>query len=165
MVCLNSNTRENPAFPLSNLFDGARVSQANLTDVTGERIRGANWWLIQQLGYSLAQMLALRNAINMWVMNIGKLSVSVGIQVAETIALELYPNNLRQTGHGALVFVGRIGSIIAPFLYNDLTEDKIVLKSTLLTLATIGFLCCVLAPLFIKNTKGKELSDHMRDIE
>lgn len=112
-----------------------------------------------------ADRVQLRHLINLYLMNIGRFSVSVTVEVVSTIAIELYPSNLRQTAPGAIVFVGRVGSIVAPFLFNDPTEDKWVFKSTLVALSAIGILACLLVPFTLRDNKDKELCDHMDEIE
>lgn len=110
-------------------------------------------------------MVQYRDNINFWVMNVGKLAITAAIQVSATIVMEAYPNNLRQSGSGAIVMVGRIGSIVAPFLFNDLSEDKFVLKMTLITIACMGFFTSSLVPFLVRDTTGKELCDRLNEID
>lgn len=106
-----------------------------------------------------------RNTFDVVVMTLGKLATVTALQVAATISLEIYPSNLRQTGSGAIIFVGRIGSIIAPFLFNDPSEDKLMLKLTLVTLALIGALVCLATPFFLHDKKNEELCDRIGEID
>lgn len=111
------------------------------------------------------ELIALRETINFWLTIIGKLTVIVAIQVAATITMEYYPNNLRQTACGAIVFVGRAGSVLAPFLFNDSSEEKTVFKVTLLSISVFGFIVCFVVPFLLSDTKDKELCDSMNEIK
>lgn len=107
----------------------------------------------------------LRHTINMYLMNVGKFSVAVGMQIVGTITMESYPSNLRQSAPGAILFVGRVGSILAPFMFSDQTEDNWLLKATLVGVALLGLFCCTLTPFAIRDNKYKDLQDHMDEIE
>lgn len=111
------------------------------------------------------KLIELRDSINFYLMNLGRITMTIGIQVAALIAMEAYPNNLRQSAPGAIILVGRIGSIFAPFLYNDTANNRLVFKATLVSLATIGLLCCLLVPFSLRDIKGKELFDRLNDIK
>lgn len=112
-----------------------------------------------------AEMVELRETINFCLMTIGKLTIAVTIQVSSTIGMEAYPNNLRQTGLGAIVLVGRLGSICAPFLFNDSSDDKLMFKMTLVVLSAIGMIVCLMVPFFLRDTTDKDLCDRLNDIE
>lgn len=107
---------------------------------------------------------ALRDQVNFYIMNLGKFAVTIAIQVTATIQIEAYPSNLRQTGPGAIIFIGRCGSILAPFLFNDASPDKWILQVTLVVVATIGLLVSIFAPFTLRDFKNKELCDHMSEI-
>lgn len=109
-------------------------------------------------------LLDLREQINFWLMIAGKLSITVAIQIAALIAMEAYPNNLRQSGSGAIVFVGRVGSILAPFLINDTTPERTTFKLTLVALASLGGLISILVPCFLPDNKDQELCDRLNEI-
>lgn len=111
------------------------------------------------------ELIRLRESINFWLTTIGKLTVTVSIQVAATISMEYYPNNLRQTACGAIVFMGRVGSVLAPFLFNDLSEEKTVFKITLVSISMFGFIVCFMVPFLLHDTKDKELCDSMNEIK
>jgi len=110
-------------------------------------------------------MIELRETINFWLLNVAKLAVSVTIQTTGFIAMETYPNNLRQSGSSAVLVVGRICSILAPFLINDHSDDKLVLKYTLFTISLLGILVATLIPFWVRDTKGKELCDRLNEIQ
>lgn len=109
-------------------------------------------------------LLNLRERINFWLMILGKLSITVAIQIGAVIAMEAYPNNLRQSGSGAIVFVGRIGSILAPFLINDTTPQRTTFKLTLAGLALLGVLISMTVPCFLPDNKDQELCDRLNEI-
>lgn len=119
----------------------------------------------QSASSTLDSNIVLRDNINFWLLNVGKFAVTVAIQVGATIAMESYPNNLRQTAPGAVVFVGRLGSILAPFLFNDSSAEKTVFKCTLLALATLGLLTSCAVPLFVRDNKDKDLCDRLEEID
>lgn len=114
--------------------------------------------------WSPQELLELRDRINFWFMILGKLSVTVAIQIGAVIAMEAYPNNLRQSGSGAIVFVGRIGSILAPFLINDASPERTTFKLTLTTLALLGILITTMVPCFLPDNKDQELCDRLNEI-
>jgi len=118
-----------------------------------------------QEGSTVEELFQLRQTINMLLMLVGKFVITVGIQIGALIAMECYPNNLRQTAPGTLLFVGRGCSIVVPFLFNDHTESRTVLKLTLVSLGSIGLLVCCLVPWALPDNKDKELCDRMNEIE
>lgn len=109
-------------------------------------------------------LLELRDSINFYLISAGKFIIFCGCFVSMTIAMEVFPNNLRQSGLGMIVFMGRVGSIISPFLFNDERPDRLVLKLTLVVLGTIGLLACLLVPFCIKESRDMELRDQMSDV-
>lgn len=107
----------------------------------------------------------LRHSINFWLMNAGKLSATVAIQIVATISMEVYPNNLRQTGSGLIVLVGRVASIWAPFLFVDHTlAGRVVLQCTLCLLACLAGLSCAALSRYMHDYKHRDLCNKLTDI-
>lgn len=109
-------------------------------------------------------LIDLREQINVALMTFGKLVITVAIQIAATITMESYPNNLRQSGSGAILIIGRACSVVAPFLFGDHSNEKFVLQITLAVMGAFGFLVCLVIPLFLRETKDQELCDRLDDI-
>lgn len=106
----------------------------------------------------------LRELINFWLMTIGKLSISVIILAFFTVTLEVFPNNLRNTALGCMSLAGRAGCIVAPILFDDTSEDKLVLRCSLIGVASVGLLGSLMAAKYQPETKNCELRDHINDV-
>uniref|UniRef100_A0A6G1SN62 Solute carrier family 22 member 5 n=1 Tax=Aceria tosichella TaxID=561515 RepID=A0A6G1SN62_9ACAR len=163
---IDANLR--PVSPLSLINDTTPVpitpqthEQGKLEELLGNQELLSNDAII----LSRDQLIQLRQTINFYLMIVGKFMVSAGISIASTISMEAYPNNLRQTSLGSIAFVGRVGSIFAPFLFDDPTPDKQMFKLTLASLGVMGLIVCCLIPVSIRDQKDKELCDQMNEIE
>ena len=138
-------------------------ARVNLSSLTEAPLGGTQQVLAG--GLDQENLNNLRQWLLLAIMLVGRFMIVIGIQVGAAIAMESYPNNLRQTGPGAILFFGRSCSIAAPLLFNDPSADKLMLKLTLLALGLTGLLVCCLIPMAIRDNKDKDLCDRLDEIE
>ena len=76
-----------------------------------------------------------------------------------TFAAELFPTEVRSVGVGFCVFVGRLGSILAPFVLRLAAALRV---SQMIFYAAFGIVGAV-AVYFLPETAGKQLKDRLED--
>ncbi|KAG7165543.1 solute carrier family 22 member 15-like [Homarus americanus] len=98
----------------------------------------------------------------MTIVMVGKFFITSAYQVVYLYSSELYPTCLRTQGLGVSSMVGRIGSIISPFINDMLGLYHWAIPSTIFGLASLvaGGLTCLLP-----ETKDKTLPDTVDDVE
>lgn len=122
------------------------------------------YYLAPESPETASDSLELRNSVNFWLMSVGKLSLMIDNLISTTVAMESYPNNLRQTGPGAVFFCGRLSSVFASFLFNR--HHQLRFEISLGTLAILGYLVCLLVPLFVsKDAKYRDLYDRAAEMD
>ncbi|KAG9509384.1 Solute carrier family 22 member 15-like protein [Fragariocoptes setiger] len=101
----------------------------------------------------------LRETINLVLLSLAKITSSTVLETLITIALESYPTNLRQTGSGFCLAVGRVTAMLAPFMF------QFDIKLALAALGIAGLVIGSVAPLALRETKNQPLVDHLQDLE
>lgn len=90
------------------------------------------------------------------IMNLNKLAISTLSSFVYVVTTENFPTNLRQTGYGLSGTLGSLGAVVAPILVSQVHMTNLMLMLTILPLTA-----AVLIPLYLRETKGTELSDDL----
>ena len=82
----------------------------------------------------------------------------IGAQIAQhVVAGEIYPTNVRSTGVGWALTVGRFGSIVGPLLGGLLQMAGFSFSQYFIVFAIPCFICMVLVMFYRVNVKGEDL--------
>lgn len=105
--------------------------------------------------------LALTNSqisVSVLIMNLNKLAISTLSSFVYVVTSENFPTNLRQTGYGLSGTIGSLGAVIAPMLVSQIHMTRLMLILTILPLTA-----AIMVSMFLKETKGVELSDDLEE--
>ncbi|MGA3174208.1 MAG: MFS transporter [Syntrophorhabdales bacterium] len=82
----------------------------------------------------------------------------IGAQIAQhVVSGEIYPTNVRSTGVGWALTVGRFGSIVGPLLGGFLQMAGFSFSQYFIVFAIPSFICMVLVMFYRVNVKGEDL--------
>ncbi|XP_069189978.1 organic cation transporter protein isoform X2 [Procambarus clarkii] len=130
----------------------------------GRKIPLAGFFIL--CGMAILVLLLVQDHRSSWwflgLVMVGKFFITSAYQVIYLYSCELYPTSLRTRGLGVSSMIGRVGSIISPFINDLLGMYHWAIPSTIFGLLSVaaGLLTCILP-----ETNRKALPDTIEDVE